>query len=70
MSNVDQMPAEQALWAYSSMLYDSKQARELLRRELNIVIQQYGEMTAERNYWKRQTELLREIFIGGTDAEK
>lgn len=70
MSNVDQMPAEQALWAYSSMLYDSKQERELLKRELNIVIQQYGEMTAERNYWKRQTELLREIFIGGTDAEK
>jgi len=68
MSNLDQMPAEQALWAYSSMLYDSKQERELLRRELNIVIQQYGEMTAERNYWKRQTELLREIFIGGTDA--
>jgi hypothetical protein len=40
MSNFDDMPAEQALWAYSSMLYDSQLERDSLRRELNIVIQQ------------------------------
>ena len=34
------MPPEQALWAYSSMLYDSQQERDSLRRELNIVISQ------------------------------
>ena len=67
MSNIDQMPDSQALHAYSTMLYDSQQERARLRLELNIVIQQYGEMTAERNYWKRQAELLREIFVGGTD---
>jgi len=38
--NADDMPAEQALWAYSSMLYDSQQERDSLRRELNIVISQ------------------------------
>jgi len=64
MSNIDQMPAEQALWAYSSMLYDSQRAREALaqeldkvvatlRRELNIVIQQYTEVLDERNDWRR-----------------
>jgi len=40
MMNADDMPAEQALWAYSSMLYDSQQERDSLRRELNIVISQ------------------------------
>ena len=38
--HADDMPAEQALWAYSSMLHDSRQQCESLRRELNIVIQQ------------------------------
>ena len=38
--NADNMPPEQALWAYSSMLYDSQQERDSLRRELNIVISQ------------------------------
>lgn len=38
--NADDMPPEQALWAYSSMLYDSQQERDSLRRELNIVISQ------------------------------
>jgi hypothetical protein len=40
MMNADDMPPEQALWAYSSMLYDSQQERDSLRRELNIVISQ------------------------------
>ena len=44
MSNIDQMPAEQALWAYSSMLYDSRQQCDSLRRELNIVIRQLTDL--------------------------
>jgi hypothetical protein len=47
MSNIDQMPAEQALWAYSSMLYDSRQQCESLRRELNIVINQLMDCQAD-----------------------
>jgi hypothetical protein len=38
--HADDMPAEQALWAYSSMLHDSREQCDSLRRELNIVIQQ------------------------------
>jgi hypothetical protein len=44
MSNIDQMPAEQALWVYSSMLYDSRQQCDSLRRELNIVIRQLTDL--------------------------
>lgn len=44
MSNTDQMPAEQALWVYSSMLYDSRQQCDSLRRELNIVIRQLTDL--------------------------
>jgi hypothetical protein len=44
MSNLDQMPAEQALWVYSSMLYDSRQQCDSLRRELNIVIRQLTDL--------------------------
>ena len=44
MSNIDQMPAEQALWLYSSMLYDSRQQCDSLRRELNIVIRQLTDL--------------------------
>jgi len=47
VSNIDQMPAEQALWAYSSMLYDSQQERDSLRRELNIVIRQLTDLQAD-----------------------
>jgi hypothetical protein len=47
MSNADDMPAEQAVWAYSSMLYDSRQERDSLRRELNIVIQQLLDCQAD-----------------------
>ena len=38
--HADDMPPEQAIWAYSSMLHDSREQCESLRRELNIVIQQ------------------------------
>ena len=69
MSNIDQMPAEQALWAYSSMLYDSREQCESLRRELNIIINQFEEMASELKFWKRQAELLEAIFIGRGDAE-
>lgn len=47
MSNYDDMPAEQAVWAYSSMLHDSRQERDSLRRELNIVINQLTDLQAD-----------------------
>lgn len=40
----DDMPAEQAIWAYSSMLHDSRLERDSLRRELNIVISQLTDL--------------------------
>lgn len=56
MSNVDQMPAEQALWAYSSMLYDSREQCESLRRELNIVIRQFMDLQADYQRLARAIE--------------
>ena len=47
MSNYDDMPAEQAVWAYSSMLHDSRQERDSLRRELNIVITQLTDLQTD-----------------------
>lgn len=47
MSNYDDMPAEQAVWAYSSMLHDSRLERDSLRRELNIVINQLTDLQAD-----------------------
>ena len=47
MSNIDQMPAEQALWAYWSMLYDSREQCESLRRELNIIINQMTDLQTD-----------------------
>jgi hypothetical protein len=47
MSNYDDMPAEQAVWAYSSMLHDSRQERDSLRRELNIVINQLTDLQGD-----------------------
>jgi hypothetical protein len=47
MSNYDDMPAEQAVWAYSSMLHDSRQERDSLRRELNIVINQFTDLQTD-----------------------
>ena len=56
MSNFDDMPAEQALWAYSSMLYDSQQERDSLRRELNIVIRQLTDLQADYQRLARAIE--------------
>jgi hypothetical protein len=47
MSNFDDMPAEQAVWAYSSMLHDSREERNSLRRELNIVINQLTDLQGD-----------------------
>jgi hypothetical protein len=56
MSNPDQMPPEQALWAYSSMLYDSRQQCESLRRELNIVIRQLTDLQTDYQRLARAIE--------------
>ena len=56
MSNLDQMPAEQAIWAYSSMLYDSREQCESLRRELNIVICQFMDLQADYQRLARAIE--------------
>jgi hypothetical protein len=56
MSNLDQMPAEQALWVYSSMLYDSRQQCDSLRRELNIVIRQLTDLQADYQRLARAIE--------------
>jgi len=56
VSNMDQMPPEQALWAYSSMLYDSRQQCESLRRELNIVIRQLTDLQADYQRLARAIE--------------
>ena len=54
--NLDQMPAEQALWAYSSMLYDTQQERDVLRRELNIVIRQLTDLQSDYQRLARAIE--------------
>ena len=56
MSNIDQMPAEQALWVYSSMLHDSRQQCDSLRRELNIVIRQLTDLQADYQRLARAIE--------------
>lgn len=58
MSNPDNMPPEQALWAYSSMLYDSRQERDSLRRELNIIIQQLTDLQAD---YQRLAQVMAEV---------
>ena len=47
MSNADDMPDSQAVYAYSTMLYDSRLERDSLRRELNIVIRQLTDLQAD-----------------------
>jgi hypothetical protein len=56
--NADDMPPEQALWAYSSMLYDSQQERDSLRRELNIVIQQLMDCQSDYQRLARDFERI------------
>lgn len=69
--NPDDMTPEQAVWAYSSMLHDSRQERDSLRRELNIVIRQLEEAQADlkRMTWLA-TEWKKNSFMAqGLDAE-
>ena len=54
--NADDMPPEQALWAYSSMLYDSRQERDSLRRELNIIITQLTDLQTDYQRLARDYE--------------
>jgi hypothetical protein len=56
--HADDMPPEQAIWAYSSMLYDSRQERDSLRRELNIVIQQLLDCQADYQRLARDFERI------------
>ena len=76
MSNYDDMPAEQAVWAYSSMLHDSRQERDSLRRELNIVINQLTDLQADYQRLASEYErIARAVFCPdcaqkmATDAE-
>ena len=63
MSNYDDMPAEQAVWAYSSMLHDSRQERDSLRRELNIVINQLTDLQGDYQRLAREYECIaRAVF--------
>lgn len=63
MSNYDDMPAEQAVWAYSSMLHDSRQERDSLRRELNIVINQLTDLQSDYQRLAREYErIARAVF--------
>lgn len=55
--NVDpEVPAEQALRAYSNMLHDSREQCESLRRELNIVIRQFMDLQADYQRLARAIE--------------
>jgi len=55
---------------YSSMLYDVRKQRNELRAELNIIVQQYQELTLELQDMERQrdkfkalaTELLQSVI--------
>jgi hypothetical protein len=63
MSNYDDMPAEQAVWAYSSMLHDSRQERDSLRRELNIVINQFTDLQGDYQRLASEYErIARSVF--------
>ena len=63
MSNYDDMPAEQAVWAYSSMLHDSRLERDSLRRELNIVINQFTDLQGDYQRLAREYErIARAVF--------
>jgi len=68
--NADDMPPEQALWAYSSMLYDSQQERDSLRRELNIVIQQLMDCQSDYQRLARDFERIANAVFCPDCAEK
>ena len=54
---------------YSSMLYDVRKQRNELRAELNIIIQQFMEMTDQRNYWKWKAESCKQLHLGNLDED-
>ena len=68
--NADQMPPEQALWAYSSMLYDSREQCESLRRELNIVISQLMDCQADYQRLAKSYKRLADAIYCPDCAEK
>ena len=68
--NADDMPPEQALWAYSSMLYDSRQERDSLRRELNIIITQLTDLQTDYQRLARDYERIARAVFCPDCAEK
>ena len=68
--NADDMPPEQALWAYSSMLYDSRQERDSLRRELNIIITQLTDLQTDYQRLARDYERTARAVFCPDCAEK
>jgi hypothetical protein len=70
MSNYDDMPAEQAVWAYSSMLHDSRKERDSLRRELNIVITQLTDLQTDYQRLAGEYERIARAVFCPDCAEK
>jgi len=56
--HADDMPPEQAIWAYSSMLYDSREERDSLRRELNIIIHQLTDLQTDYQRLAREYQRI------------
>ena len=68
--NADDMPPEQALWAYSSMLYDSQQERDSLRRELNIIINQLTDLQGDYQRLSREYDRIAQAVFCPDCANK
>ena len=68
--NANDMPPEQALWAYSSMLYDSQQERDSLRRELNIIIHQLTDLQTDYQRLARDYQRIASAVFCPNCAEK
>ena len=68
--NADDMPPEQALWAYSSMLHDSRQERDSLRRELNIIITQLSDLQTDYQRIARDYQRIASAVFCPDCAEK
>ena len=68
--NADDMPPEQALWAYSSMLHDSRQERDSLRRELNIIITQLTDLQTDYQRLARDYQRVASAVFCPDCAEK
>jgi len=68
--NADDMPPEQALWAYSNMLYDSRQQCDSLRRELNIIIHQLTDLQTDYQRLARNYKRIASAVFCPNCAEK